>query len=461
MVGPMAKQILICDDDPLFRKTLNFLMRDFGTVTAVQNTDEAIQLIKTKAFDLLLLDVQMRTPDEGLRALPNIRSLDPDLTIVMISGLKDFRVVREALKSGANDYLVKDFDPEEFKLTIERALDMKRVDQTRRKSNSETARTAKKYKLVGETSAIQQIRKLTDKFRLSTANVLIRGETGTGKEIVARMLRKVDERGNFEPFVAVDSATLHAQTAESILFGHERGAFTGADALKRGLFEEADGGMIFFDEVANMPLEIQAKLLRVLQEKEIVRLGSNRVIPLEFRVVAATNRDLEDLAAEGKFLPDLLQRLSVLPVVIPPLRERSEDLPLLVNHLIVEKNRSSVRITPEAMDALSNYAWPGNVRELSAQLDYSLALIEDEEIDLPDLHPKILERRRNEKEIPGPGEGKGFYSQVAGYERELLKVNYDQCQGNVSQLAVRLGMDRSHLHTKLKLYGIHLAKSRP
>jgi DNA-binding NtrC family response regulator len=449
-----TKRILVCDDDVLFRKTLALLLKEYGEVTAVQNTDEAIGVLSKRTFDLVLMDVQMRTPDEGIRAISSIRAIDKDVTLVMLSGVRDFRTVREALVSGADDWLGKDFEPEQFKLTIERALEKRRLEGVARKRGSETSRAAGRVRLVGESAAMAQVRKWIEKFRASDANVLITGETGTGKEIVARLLRKTGPDGTPEPFVAVDSATLHAQTAESILFGHEKGAFTGAESLRRGLFEEADGGIIFFDEIANMPLPIQAKLLRVLQEKEIVRLGSARPIPLEFRVVAATNRPLDALAAKGEFLPDLIQRLNVLPIAIPPLRERKEDLSGLVEHFLETKTGGRVRMTEDALAALAGYDWPGNVRELSALVDYSLALIDDSVIDVADLHPKIREARPSGAKSSGDPEG-SFYERIEAYEAAVLREAYAKHEGNVSRLAAALGMDRSHLHTKLKLHGIH------
>jgi DNA-binding NtrC family response regulator len=451
--APHVKQILICDDDPLFRKTLTLLLRDYGAITAVQDSDEALALLQARTFDLLILDVQMRTAEEGVLALPKFRALDPNLTILMLSGRKDFGIVRQALRDGADDYLVKDFEPEEFRLTLERAIGKNALQKSNRRRGAETTRMARRYRLVGESAPIVQVRKLAEKFRASGANVLIRGETGSGKEIVARLLRKTEADDSFEPFVAIDSATLHSHTAESVLFGHEKGAFTGADRARQGLFEEADGGVIFFDEIANMPVEIQAKLLRVLQEREIIRLGSNRPIPLSFRVVAATNRPLEEMAKSGGFLPDLLQRLNVLPIMLPPLRDRREDIPLLTEYFLSEKAGGRVSMSEAAIDALTAYEWPGNVRELSAMLEYSLALIEDQTIDLADLHPRLLERR------PSPTlKSESFYAQVAAHEAEILGAAYARSEGNISQLALRLGMDRSHLHTKLKLYGIHPAK---
>ncbi|MBC7385511.1 MAG: sigma-54-dependent Fis family transcriptional regulator, partial [Cryobacterium sp.] len=235
-----------------------------------------------------------------------------------------------------------------------------------------------------------------------------------------------------------------------------------ADALRRGFFEEADGGTIFFDEIANMPILIQAKLLRVLQEKEIVRMGSSRPIPLDFRVIAATNRSLEELAAKGEFLPDLIQRLNVLPISISPLRERLEDMPYLVQHFLETKSQGRIRMSESAQEALKNYSWPGNVRELSALIDYSIALTDDSMIELADLHPKIQERSPNSSshQSKGPTTDKTFYDQMGTYEAHLLKEAYERYQGNISQLALALGMDRSHLHSKLKLHQIHSAKNR-
>jgi two-component system response regulator AtoC len=274
-------------------------------------------------------------------------------------------------------------------------------------------------------------------------------------------LRRNHPTGAPEPFVAVDSATLHSQTAESILFGHEKGAFTGAEGLRRGLFEEADGGVIFFDEIANMPLAIQAKFLRVLQEKEIVRMGSSRVIPLDFRVIAATNRSLEELAKKGEFLPDLIQRLNILPISLSPLRERKEDLPLLVSHFLAQKSGSRVEFTEDALAALAAYDWPGNVRELSAHIDYSLAMVDDAKVDVPDLHPKVLEVKKPAgSAVNGETGSASFYDQMSAHEAHLLREAYTRAGGNVSQIALSLGMDRSHLHTKLRQHGIHPAKTR-
>ncbi len=446
------KRILICDDDALSRKTLEVGLKGLGSTTCTSHADEALQLMAKKSFDLLILDIQMRTPDEGLVFLPRLRAIDPDLSIIVMSGLKDYKTVREAMKNGANDYLAKDFDTEELRLAVERSLSKKDLQDLHQQKNQEIIHQQSRHPMIGNSPAIQNLKKLIEKFRNASANILITGEMGSGKEIVARQLRKSLPNGSLEPFVAVDSATLHAHTAESILFGHERGAFTGADVAKKGLFEEANGGVVFFDEIGNMPLTIQTKLLRVLQEKEVVRLGSHRVIELEFRVIAATNRSLEDAVKKGEFLPDLLERIQTLPIIVPPLRERKGDISSLVEHFLKRKSGGKARISSEALQVLESYRWPGNVRELSAMLDYSIAMMDEFEIDVADLHPKLLDK----KVTPGTQDDPSSFSdQMAVFEKEVLKREYEKFSGNVSKMALGLGMDRSHLHAKLKLHGLH------
>jgi len=307
--------------------------------------------------------------------------------------------------------------------------------------------------MVVESRGIQELRRLIEKFRESSANVVIFGETGCGKEVVARQLRGRSPDGSLAPFVSVDSATIQGSTAESVLFGHEKGAFTGAERLSKGVFEEADRGIVYFDEIANMPLDIQAKLLRVIQEKEITRLGSTKTIRLDFRVICATNRELEEMTGQGQFKEDLLQRLNVLPIRIPPLRERSEDIPLLVSHFLRRSiDRLGFEFTDEAIAALQNYQWPGNVRELINVITFTTTMAERELIDLADLPPRIREGGSKTR-----AQGT-FYDQVANFEKAILAQAYSGCGGNISKLALSLGMDRSHLYTKLREHELHPAR---
>jgi DNA-binding NtrC family response regulator len=457
------KLILICDDDPLFQMAVKQTLRTFGECRTAYNTDEALAIIRNQSIDLLLLDVEMRTPDEGLKALPKIKEIDPDIAIVMSSGRTDFDTVREAMRLGASDYIPKDFEPEEMIHTLNQVFERRRLIRSKEQQNFETVSTQRQHSLVGESAPIKNLKKMIEKIRNSQANVVITGETGTGKEVVARQLRKTLPDGTLEPFVAVDSATIQSSTAESVLFGHEKGAFTGADRSVKGVFEEADGGVVYFDELANMPLEIQAKLLRVLQEKEVLRLGSTKALKLDFRVVCASNKNLEEMVKEGRLKDDLYQRLCVLPLHLLPLRERKEDIPLLVTHFTQRHavNATPLTFTPVALEALQNYSWPGNIRELSNVIAYLVTMTESNEIDLPDLPPKFRDLRPPaNSQVEHKGKGQTFYAQVADFEKNILQNEYQACSGNISKIALSLGMDRSHLYTKLKEYGIHSARAK-
>jgi DNA-binding NtrC family response regulator len=360
MVAQDKPQILICDDDSLYHLALKTALKGSYDCRSVYNTDEAIAVLKNHAIDILLLDVQMRTPEEGLQALPKIREIDPDLSVLMISGSTEFETVREAMRRGAIDYIRKDFNPDDLLHTVQQALERNRLLKRREQQNYEVASQQRKNILIGDGAAVRSMKKVIEKFRNSGANVLITGETGSGKEVVARSLRGTLPDGSLAPFVAIDSATIQSSIAESVLFGYEKGAFTGAERSNKGVFEEANGGIVYFDELGNMPLEIQSKLLRVLQEKEVTRLGSSKTLQLDFRVVCATNRDLEQMVKQGLFKDDLLQRLNVLPISIPALRERKEDLPLLINYFL--KQDLGFEITDDAIELLKQYNWPGNIR---------------------------------------------------------------------------------------------------
>jgi two-component system response regulator HydG len=451
MVSQGKPQILICDDDQLYHLALKTALKGTYDCRSVYHTDEAMVVIKNHAIDILLLDVQMRTPEEGLHALPKIREIDPELSILMISGTTEFETVREAMRRGAIDYIPKDFNPDDLLHTIEQALERNKLLKRREQQNYEVVSQQRKNILIGNSPAIQSMKKVIEKFRNSAANVLITGETGAGKEVVARSLRGTLPDGSLAPFVAIDSATIQSSIAESILFGYEKGAFTGAERANKGVFEEANGGIVYFDELGNMPLDIQSKLLRVLQEKEVTRLGSTKTLQLDFRVVCATNRDPEQMVKQGLFKDDLFQRLNVLPINIPPLRERKEDLPLLIAHFI----DGGLKITEDAIELLKQYSWPGNIRELANVIAFTKAMADGDLIDVADLPPKLRDAAR--PAVPASG---SFYEQVAGFEKEMLTRAYSGCEGNISKLALNLGMDRSHLYTKLREYGIHTARQK-
>jgi two-component system response regulator AtoC len=455
--------LLICDDDATFHLAVKQSLKGKCECRSAYNSDEANVILKKNPIDLVLLDVEMRTPDEGLNALRVFRGTDPDVPVVMSSGRTDFETVREAMRTGAADYVSKDSDPDSLWHVLQRVLERKQLRQRTEQQNFEVTTHQRQHLLVGQSPKIQALRKIIEKVRMSPANVVIHGETGTGKEVVARQLRRTLPDGSLAPFVAVDSSTIQSATAESLLFGHEKGAFTGAEKMTKGIFEEAHGGIVYFDEIANMPLDIQAKLLRVIQEKEFVRLGSSKVIQSDFRVICATNRDLEAMVKSGGFKDDLLQRLNVLPIDLPPLRERTEDIPLLVDHFLSRQHgiRPGLHLTEEALATLQAYPWPGNIRELSNMIAYVATMAEGDEVDVSDLPPKFRDAGRSQATASASSASAtsgSFYERVGKFEKEILSAEYQQHNGNVSKLALSLGMDRSHLYTKLKEHGIHSPK---
>jgi len=330
-------RLLICDDDRLLHTALKLGLKSKYDVSSAYHGDEALAFLRRQCFQAVILDIRIRTQDEGLRYISRLRDLDSDMAIIIVSGVQEFSVVKEALRLGADDYIVKDSEVESWIIALDRAIEKKILFRKNEIHRSELDRVNQKNVLIGSSEKIELLRKQIARARESSASILIQGETGVGKEIVARLLRQSSPKGDLKPFIAVDSATIQNSMAESLLFGYEKGAFTGADKSTRGLFEEANGGSIYFDEMGNMPVSIQNKILRVIQEKEVMRLGSSRSISLSFRVISATNRDLGEMVAQGSFKEDLYHRINVIPLWVPPLRERKEDIPLLIDYFVTSQ----------------------------------------------------------------------------------------------------------------------------
>lgn len=447
-------KIVICDDDKLFRDSLRRAIETGlelpHIVDTYENSDQALDAIRKNGADLMFLDIKMRTLDEGLAYLPRFKEILPDLAIVMTSGFTEFKTVRQAMQLGASDYIPKGFTNDDLFHTINLCLERRKLLQDRAKSSFEILGEQRKRTLIGNSPAMVELRRKIEKLRTSPFNVLIKAETGCGKEVVSRLLRGMNSDGSLQPFVAVDSSTVQSSIAESILFGHEKGAFTGAEKQQKGLFEEADGGIIYFDELSNMTLEIQAKLLRVIQEKEFSRMGSTRVISSDFRVVSATNRDLAEMCKKGEFRADLYERLNIIPLEIPPLRERVQDIAELARYFLkihTQQESPSRILTEDALEVLSRYRWPGNVRELSNVIAYCLTFSDNAAIDVGDLPERIFHKQNDVKG--------NFYERLQEFEKQVLDEAYLKQGKNISQMAQALGMDRSHLHAKLKSYGIH------
>lgn len=493
--GPTNRKlnILCCDDEQSLLESYRYLLHKRANVDVSKSAEELKFMLKKKKYDLLFLDVHLGNGISGLKLIEETRTLSPDTLISISSGDASYANLREALREGAFDFLAKPFNEESLTEVIKRAESEIILRSTRdqlafeQKQNREMA-------FIGNHPSIEKIRKMVEKIALSNGNVIIFGETGTGKEVVARMFRDLQSKvesqlGNqhssrqknsnkvvLPPFVALDSATIQSNTAESSLFGYEKGAFTGADKQSRGAFEEADGGIIYFDELANMPLDIQAKLLRVVQEKEVCRMGSVQAIPLQFRVIAATNQDLEVLVKEGKFKDDLYQRLSVFTVEIPPLRDRLSDIPILVGYLLDrESPEKRPVVSDEVLEIFQKYSWPGNVRELSNLMTYLITMCENNLIQTSDLPKKFQTIMKNQNQpfpeikVPNPVS----ISSNSELEKEILGQSYrdfmDQMEckylntrvnanSNLSRCAQEIVLDRSHLYQKLKKHGITAKK---
>jgi len=433
--------LLICDDDRMFFDTVKLDFEGEYRCVHAPNSDAAIKLLSEEKVDAILLDVSMRSPTEGLKAIPRILECEPDLPIIMCSGHTQFEIVRDAMRFGALDYFAKSSDISELKQSIARALNQVKITKPKGSSRENL--------LLGRSPAILNLREKIKKIKIRNFNVLITGEMGSGKEVVARLLRRELEDGSLEPFQAIDSSTIQSSMAESLLFGHEKGAFTGADKASKGMFEEADGGIVYFDEISNMPLEIQAKLLRVLQEKEIKRVGSSKTISVNFRVVAASNQDLNQMVSKGQFKADLLDRINVIPIRLPRLSERKEDIPELTQHFFEKfQAPAGMHFSASALESLMKYDWPGNVRELGNLIAYLVTLSAGQEIQISDLPEKFL------KESAATEELHPFHGRKDEFEKKFLEDTYSRMKGNVSKMAEELKISRSHLYEKLKRYGI-------
>ncbi len=378
-------------------QTVSELLRQEGhEVIPFTNGPDAVAAVTTHAPELVITDLYLdKTTAHGLEILARARELNPPATVIVITGFGSIETAVEAMKNGAFDYLEKPFKVDELKLTVQRALSYSAAI-------SETAflrkQLKKKYhfsQIIGTSPAMQEVFKMVERVANTESTILILGESGTGKELIARALHYNSQR-QFAPFVPINCSALPENLLESELFGHKRGAFTGAINDKKGLFQEADGGTIFLDEVGSMSPVLQSRLLRVLQEREIRRVGDNTPIYVNVRVLAATNEPLEQRIKDGTFREDLYYRLNVIPIHLPPLRERTDDIPLLVAHFLQQKGhaRSSkpFKVTRQAMDALSAYQWPGNVRELENAIERAATLCEGEVIRLRDLPPSILKK---------------------------------------------------------------------
>ena len=448
--------VLIVDDEKNIRESIGrlFSLEGIESAMAADGTEAAARLSEA-AFDAVVLDLKMPGMG-GQELLEWIRSEGVRAPVIMISALGDIADAVKALKSGADDYLIKPFDPAELVLRV-RALVAGRRRQDQIEAGSRTA--AGGTRLVGESAAMRSLRAMIEKVAVGDATVLLTGESGTGKEVAAREIHARSRHAG-DPFVAVNIGAIHEHLVESELFGHEKGAFTGAEARTTGLFELAGSGTIFLDEIGEMPFPLQVKLLRVLQERKTRRLGGTRDIPIQARIISATNRNIEDLVRAGRFREDLYYRLNVVRIAVPPLRERREDIPLLAGHLLeklrLRMGRPARTLTPQALDALVAYPFPGNIRELENILERAMIAGEAETIIPADLD---LGRSR-----PVRPEGNRGTAAEAPYppgpvsmdelEREAIVRALAKWEGNRTRAAEELGISRRTIFYKIKRYGL-------
>jgi DNA-binding NtrC family response regulator len=449
-----AATVLIVDDDPSMRQTMEAIVRSAGMrPIAVASGEEALQAVQSSAVDVMLLDVQMPGIG-GLEVLRQVRERHADIGVIMISVIKEVPVAVEAMRLGALDYVTKDFSPPELNARVAKTLEQLKSARELAWLREEQASRDHKPMVLGHTTAMRNVGIIAEKIAAKPVTVLISGESGTGKEMLARYIHDHSDRRS-GPFVAVNLPAVPESLVESQLFGHEKGSFTGATRLQYGKFELASGGTLFLDEIGELKLDVQAKLLRALQEHEIERVGGARPIQLDLRVICATNRSLPDMVKEGRFREDLYYRLNVVPIQLPPLRDRREDVRELAQHFLgrfaVQVGRIPQTLSDDAAQLLENYAWPGNIRELQNLLERMAVLCESQVIEESDLPLEFVVaaglRREAEKET-------SLTAAMSAFERGYLKKTLAQSAWNRRRAAEALGIGYSTLKSKLKSYGI-------
>ena len=436
-------RILVVDDDPKSRELMAKILRSDGhAVTPVADGADAIAVAGTAAenYDLVVSDVRMVEAD-GFQVLSTFRKVAAEVPVILVTAFGNIDGAVDAIRQGAFDYIPKPYDVDQIRMVVNRALRQKTLLAENRKLRQEVRGKYQLANIVGRSEAMLAVFKTAARVAATDATVLIQGESGTGKELVARAIHVSSPREN-GPFVAVDCGAIAEGVLESELFGHAKGAFTGAQAARRGLFEEADGGTLFLDEIGDIGPKLQAQLLRALQEGEIRRVGTNEVVRVNVRVVAATNKDLADAVKAGKFREDLYYRLNVVTVRLPPLRARKEDIVLLAEHFAAKHGRGApVAISPEARDTLIGYDWPGNVRELENAIARALALNPSGMI-LPDDLSESIRGAKPAVQGPVPTDR----PTLAELEKRYAEVVLREAQGNKTRAAEVLGIDRKTLY---------------
>jgi two-component system response regulator AtoC len=455
----MRAKVLVVDDKENIQKLLARILGETYEVTTASDGNRAIALLAAQHFDAIVTDLRMPGAD-GFEVLSAAKARSPETEVVMMTAYATVPDAVEAMKRGAFDYLAKPFDPDDAALVVARALERKRLREQAAVPGRESPAPFAFHNLVGRSAAMGEVYRLLEQASRLDITVLLAGETGTGKELAARAIHFNGARKE-RRFVPVNCGALPAELVESELFGHARGAFTGAAGAKPGLFEEAEGGTLFLDEIGELPLPVQVKLNRALQEKEIRRVGEVKPIPVDVRVIAATHRDLKAEVQAGRFREDLYYRLAVFPVRLPPLRDRREDVAPLAAHFLAKHahalRRELTAFDEEALRALAGYAWPGNVRELENAVERAVAIAAGPSVSAKDLPQDVMGQQTGA--LPVELLAKMPYRDAVDLARDRVSRDYlaallREFEGNVTRAAERAGMERESLHRLLKRYGL-------
>ena len=453
----MAESICIVDDEPAILNTLSPILEDEGyQISVAKSGTEVLKMVRSDPPDLIILDIWMPELD-GLETLKRLRQQFPTLLVIMMSGHGSIETAIKATKLGAYDYLEKPLDLEKVTILVRNALHQRKLEEENLNLRIQVER---RFELVGTSSSMNRLRELINMAAPTNSRVLISGANGTGKELVARAIHLHSPRHS-RPFVEVNCAAIPETLIESELFGHERGAFSGATSMKRGKFELADGGTLFLDEIGDMSLSTQAKVLRVLQEQQFTRVGGAKLLNVQVRVIAASNKDLAEEIEKGTFREDLYYRLNVLPILVPTLRQRREDIPQLAQHFLKlhaeEQGMKFKELTKEAIEMLRQHDWPGNIRELRNLIERLLIMVPRSVIEGADVELFLQVRSGGTNQAFTSGKDFSSLREARNaFERELIANKLRENNWNVSKTADDLKIERSHLHRKIKLLNVEL-----
>lgn len=454
----MRKQILIIDDEASIRESLSEILEDEGfSAVMAPSAEKGIELLEDIAIDLVLLDIWLGEGMDGLAALAKIKEQHDDIPVIMISGHGTIETAVQATQSGAYDFIEKPLSYDKIILSISNGLRFAQLEHENRLLREHTGRTAT---ITGNSKVVSELREQIAMVAPTDAWVLIRGDHGTGKELVAQAIHQLSTSAA-QPMIEVNCAAIPEELIESELFGHEKGSFTGAHSNKRGKFDQADGGILFLDEIGDMSMKTQAKILRILQEQKFERVGGNKTISVNVRVLAATNKNLEEEIENGNFRADLFWRLNVVPISVPHLRDRIEDIPVLVDDLmegLVSKGLKRKNFSEDALTELMSHSWPGNVRELRNFVERLAIMCPEEEITSRQVRTFLLKSGSqpalSEEDTLAPYRANDFKEARKRFEKEFLQFKLNEFEGNISRTAEQVGLERSHLHKKLKSLGI-------